>query len=271
MSQLSPMLASTNFADVSRFLVGSDDLCVAPFFIKTFNIPGIQMQHLTMGNRSGTKLHLGADTMEFDPLELEIMLDANFEVYFEFLRLAQTSVDFDRGTFAQPEFSLWVAIMNTSNEVLFRFDFVGCRINSLGSLAMDPEAEPGTSINVSIVYDYYRWQRTPLRTELCEPKAGTLDSFGLEIKPLVDAPTPSQQFSSAEVDEQRRLDELCKEINDPLGSKDSSDPTNTNSTTDEKMFKPINKSIFKSYKVPPGTTKESGPKRFYGPKDMKSS
>lgn len=176
------MTASTNLADVSRFLVGSDTLKLTPFYIKNFSIPGISMSHIAMPTRSGVKLHLGADSMDFDNLDLEVLLDANFNTYFELLNIAMQEVDPEYDSFATPEFNLWCAVQNTKGEELFRFDFVNCRINSIGALSMDPEAELGSTVSVNIAYDYYKWKRTIRQVDDCtdEPpqiKTETIDRY----------------------------------------------------------------------------------------------
>lgn len=159
------MTASVNLADVSRFLVGSDTLKLTPFFIKTFNIPSIAFSHLELNNRSGTALHLGADTIDFNDLSLDIMLDSDFKTYFELLDLAFTEVDWETGNFAMPAFDLWVQVLNANGEVLFRIDFKNCRISSVGEVSLDPAAELGSTLNVGIVYDYWTYNRS-----LCEPQ-----------------------------------------------------------------------------------------------------
>lgn len=151
--------ASVNLADVSQFLVGSDTLKLTPFFIKNFTIPSIAFAHPEMATRSGVKLHLGADSIDFNELSLEVMLDSNFNTYFELLDLAMQEVDWDRDSFAMPSFDLWVQILNQSGELLFRVDFKHCRISSVGEVSLDPTAELGSTVAVTIVYDYFEYVR----------------------------------------------------------------------------------------------------------------
>lgn len=155
--------ASINLADVSQFLVGSNTLKLTPFFIKSFTIPSIAFQHPEMATRSGVKLHLGADSVDFNELSFEVMLDSNFETYFELLDLSLSEVNWDQDTFAMPEFDLWVQVLKPNGDVMFRVDFKHCRISSLGEVALDPSAELGSSVPVSITYDYFEYTRI-----LCE-------------------------------------------------------------------------------------------------------
>lgn len=166
------MTASTNYADLSNFLVGSDTLKITPFFIKAFTIPGVTLSHPQLPTRSGTKLKLGADNIEFGDLTLEVSLDSNFHTYFELMDLTFQEVDWDYDTFAMPEFDLWVVSRNSKGEEMFRFDFHNCRISNIGEISLDPGAELGTSFAVTITYDYYRWSRK-VRREVCGPNGET--------------------------------------------------------------------------------------------------
>lgn len=152
--------ASVNLADVSQFLVGSDTLKLTPFFIKNFTIPSIAFAHPSLMTRSGVALHAGADSIDFNDLSLDIMLDSGFQTYFELLDLAMQEVNFEQDTFSTPTFDLWVQILNSNKEILFRVDFKNCRISSIGEIALDPSAELGVSLNIGVVYDYWTYTRS---------------------------------------------------------------------------------------------------------------
>ena len=153
-------ISNVNLADVSQFLVGSDTLKLTPFFIKNFTIPSVAFAHPSLMNRSGVALHLGADAVDFNDLSLDITLDSNFKTYFELLDLTFKEVDWNSDTFAMPTFNLWVQVLNQNKELLFRVDFVNCRVASLGEIALDPNAELGATVNVSLVYDYWTYTKS---------------------------------------------------------------------------------------------------------------
>lgn len=157
---MSASTASVNLADVSQFLVGSDTLKLTPFFIKNFTIPSIAFAHPSLMTRSGVALHTGADSIDFNDLSLDIMLDSGFQTYFELLDLAMQEVNFEQDTFSTPTFDLWVQILNSNKEILFRVDFKNCRIASIGEIALDPSAELGASLNIGVVYDYWTYTRS---------------------------------------------------------------------------------------------------------------
>lgn len=160
------MVASTNLADLSNFMVGSDTLKITPFFIKSFSIPGISFSHPSLPTRSGVNLKLGADNISFGDLDLEVLLDSNFNTYFELLDLAFKEVDWDYDSYSMPRFNLWVVSRDSKGNEKFRFDFINCRINSIGNLTLEPEADLGAMISLSLSYDYYRWSKIE-RREVC--------------------------------------------------------------------------------------------------------
>lgn len=178
--------ASVNLADVSQFLVGSDTLKITPFFIRNFTIPSIAFAHPSMMTRSGVELRVGADAVSFNELNIDVILDSNFQTYFELLDLALSEVDFEHGSFATPEFDLWVQVLNANKELLFRVDFYHCRISSIGEIALDPSADLGSTLNVGISYDYWKYTRSVCSKELAIKDSETqeiLDSSGCRVRP----------------------------------------------------------------------------------------
>lgn len=166
--------SSVNLADVSHFLVGSDTLKITPFFIKNFTIPGIAFSHASLMTRSGVALHTGADSISFNELSLDVVLDSGFQTYFELLDLAMQEVDFYNDTFAMPEFDLWVQVLNSNKELLFRVDFKNCRISSIGEISLDPSAELGSVVNVQVVYDYWNYTKSICNKEQIEVNGSTV-------------------------------------------------------------------------------------------------
>lgn len=177
------MTASVNLADVSQFLVGSDTLKITPFYIKNFTVPSVAFSHPSLVNRSGVALNVGADTIDFNDLSLDVVLDSNFTTYFEILDLTFSEVDFDRGSYATPEFDLWVQILNPNGELLFRVDFRNCRISSLGELPLDPSADLGSTLNIGIVYDYWEYTRSVCSKEPNEENTKIIDKSGCQKGP----------------------------------------------------------------------------------------
>lgn len=129
------------------------------------------MNHPNYATRGGVKLHLGADTMDFDSLELEVLLNSDFSTYFELLDLVSMQIDPENDSFADISFDLWVAVQNSNGNELFRMDFRNCRINSLGALNLDPEAELGSTVSVSISYDFYEYRRNRAKGIDCQASA----------------------------------------------------------------------------------------------------
>lgn len=154
-------------ADTSNFLVGSDELKITPFYVKNVSIPQVSMNHIKMNTKSGVDLNLGADTLSFDNLDFEAIIDNNFDVYFEIMTKVFQEVDWDHNSFAMPEFNLWVLVLDSNKSPKFKFTFWHSRFNNVGSLPLDMQSELGITIPVSITYDYYTWERYMVDVDEC--------------------------------------------------------------------------------------------------------
>lgn len=153
---------SPNFADASRYLVGSDTLKLTPFYLKDFQIPGVSLSHPELSNRSGTKLHVSADSITFDNLDLNVIIDSEFLTYFELLDWITNTVNVPLGRFSnETDFNLWVRVMDDKYNLRFRLDFHNCRINSLGGINLSPDTEVGFTVPVNISYDYFTYCNQP--------------------------------------------------------------------------------------------------------------
>lgn len=71
--------------------------------------------------------------------DLKVLLNNNFDTYFELLELVFKEVDFDYDTFAMPTFGLWIQVSPIAKE-LFKFEFGNCHITSISALSLDPRS-----------------------------------------------------------------------------------------------------------------------------------
>ena len=151
-----------NLAQHINFIVGSDELDLSPQYLQTVNLPGISFSHIETGTTYNAKLHLQADTATFNNLDLNILLREDFSNYRELIDKAFSLYDPETGTFRQKDFNLFIINNNLKGNFLFKVDYYGCKIESIGDidLSSNDDSIPVT-INCSIVYDYYKidWSR----------------------------------------------------------------------------------------------------------------
>lgn len=150
-----------NLAQKTNYIAGSDKLELLPFYLTTVNLPGINFNHAEIGGRSGAKLNLTGDTLTFNSLSFEMLLDEDFQIYSEFYdKIAQT-INPESGSFASQEFDFWIQINNSKGNSLLKVEFTNCRIESIGDIQLDSQDDTTEmTMPVEIKFDYYKVTRS---------------------------------------------------------------------------------------------------------------
>jgi len=152
-----------NLAQKTNYTAGSDALQIGMLYLTSVNIPGISFSHPELSSRSGTKLNIGADTLTYNGLSLEVLIDEQFLVYDELTRKIFDYVNPVSGTFAMPDFDFWVQINNSKGHYVMKIDFTNCRIESIGDITFEPGSdETEFTLPIEIKYDYYKITRNQI-------------------------------------------------------------------------------------------------------------
>jgi len=148
---------TNNFAQKTNFFAGSDKFPLLPFYLTSVNIPGINLSHPEVGGRSGTRLNLSGDTITYNQLAFEMLIDEDFQIYHEFMDKINLNINPESGLFASIEFNFWVQINNSKSNPLFRMEFSNCRIETISDIQLDTQDEMTEyTLSVDIKYDYYK-------------------------------------------------------------------------------------------------------------------
>jgi hypothetical protein len=146
-----------NLAQKTNYIAGSDKLDLTPFYLTTVNIPGISFSHPEMGGRYGSRLNVTGDTLTYNALSFEMLVDEDFNVYHEFMDKVFDNVNPESGTFAAQEFDFWIEVNNNKGNKLFKIEFYNCRIDSLGDILLDSQDDITEHLmSIDIKYDYYK-------------------------------------------------------------------------------------------------------------------
>lgn len=145
-----------NLAQKTNWTAGSDRFPLVPFFLTNINIPGMSFSLPETGARYGAKMNLGSDTVSYNTLNFDFLIDENFEIYKLFYSYITKSVDVSKGTFNNQNFNFWLELNDNKGHKILKFEFNNCRIESIGDIDLDTTA-PDTEItmNLSIKYDYF--------------------------------------------------------------------------------------------------------------------
>lgn len=146
-----------NLAQKTNYLAGSDKLELMPFYLTSVNVPGINFSHPEIGGRYGTRLNVTGDTLVYNPLSFEMLIDEDFKIYHEFMDKVFKNINPESGSFATQEFDFWIQLNNSKGNKLFKIEFYNCRVESIGDITMDAQDEiTEHSMNVDIKYDYFK-------------------------------------------------------------------------------------------------------------------
>lgn len=146
-----------NFAQRTNWTAGSDKFPLIPFFLTNVSIPGMSFSIPETGSRFGARLNLGSDTISYNTLSFDFLIDENFDIYKSFYKNITECIDVNNGTFKNEVFNFWIQLKDSKSSTdILKFEFYNCRIESIGDIELDttnPETE--ITLNLTIKYDYY--------------------------------------------------------------------------------------------------------------------
>lgn len=145
-----------NLAQKTNFIAGSNTLKIAPIFVTNISIPAMNLSHLEIGGRFGTKLHVSSDHATFNQISLECLIDEDFRILTEILKNIRKNYSPTNGTFTNNSFDFWLQLNNSKGNPILRFDFKNVRITSFGevNLTTQDDTNSGT-FSIDLMYDYY--------------------------------------------------------------------------------------------------------------------
>ena len=137
---------TTNLAQTTNFICGSEKLKLFEVYLQQVNLPGISFGHAETGGRLGAKLHIQADSCTFNTLSLSMIIDEKFKLYKELME-----------TFSIQEFDFWIELRNNKGNKLFKIDFVNAKFESIDDVQLDvTNDEVMNTLSCSITYDYFK-------------------------------------------------------------------------------------------------------------------
>lgn len=164
-----------NLAQSTNFIAGSDKFENIPFFLTMVNIPGMSIQHSQIGGRGGAQINVQGNTMTFNPLSIEMLIDEDFKIYKEVMSIIRKNVNLDNGTFDDFYFDFFIEVNNNKGNKVLKLEFRNCRIESISDVLLNTQ-DDGTeyTMTIDLVYDYY---------EIEKPNPYTLPKISIETPP----------------------------------------------------------------------------------------
>lgn len=146
-----------NLAQKTNWTAGSDKFPLLPFYLTNVSIPGMNFSVPETGSRFGARINLASDTVTYNSLSFDFLIDEDFEIYKIFYSYIIQSINPEKGTFADKDFNLWLELNNSKGNKILKFEFYNCRIESIGDIELDTTSvETEGTMNLGIKFDYFK-------------------------------------------------------------------------------------------------------------------
>lgn len=154
-----------NLAQKTNWTAGTDKFPLVPFYLTNISIPGMNFTVPETGARFGSRINLASDTISYNSLNFDFLIDEDFEIYRTFYSYISDSINPEKGTFADITFNLWVELNNSKGNKILKFEFFNCRIESIGDIELDTTSiETEGTMNLSIKFDWFKLVDTSFPT-----------------------------------------------------------------------------------------------------------
>ena len=111
-----------NLAQKTNWTAGSDKFPLIPFYLTNVSIPGMNFSIPETGSRFGTRINLQSDTVEYNSLNFDFLIDEDFEIYRAFYKYIIESINPEHGTFADKNFNFWIELNNSKSNKIMKFE-----------------------------------------------------------------------------------------------------------------------------------------------------
>ena len=111
-----------NLAQKTNFIAGSDQFQDIPFFLTSVNIPGMNFGSPEVGGKHSIRMKLPADSVIYNGLSFEMLVDEDFVIYTEIMTLINKHINIETGAFSGFTFDFWVQINNNKGNKILKFD-----------------------------------------------------------------------------------------------------------------------------------------------------
>ncbi len=146
-----------NLAQKTNWTAGTDKFPLVPFYLTNISVPGMNFSVPETGSRFGARINLASDTITYNSLSFDFLIDEDFEIYKTFYDYIYQSINPEKGTFADTSFDLWVELNNSKSNKIMKFEFYNCRIESIGDIELDTTSdETEIVMNLGLKFDYFK-------------------------------------------------------------------------------------------------------------------
>ena len=150
-----------NLANPTNFICGSGDLDLTQIYCTSVTLPGINLNNPFLTTSAGSALNLGGDNIMFNTIQLSLLIDEDYEIYFEFLTKLQNSISSTNSTFANIEFDFFIDINNSKGVHIFKVNLINARLQAIGDVELETSSEETQMVlPIELVFDYIEYTKS---------------------------------------------------------------------------------------------------------------
>lgn len=146
-----------NLAQKTNWTAGSDKFPLMPFYLTNVSIPGMSFSIPETGSRFGSRINLASDTVNYNSLSFDFLIDEDFEIYKTFYKYLLESINPESSNYADKSFNLWLELNNSKSHKILKFEFYNCRIENISDIELDTtDDSTEITMNLGIKFDYFK-------------------------------------------------------------------------------------------------------------------
>ncbi|AAQ81453.1 gp3 [Aeromonas phage 31] len=165
-------MALNNQSNITNFLLdipASAGIKVALMNVQQASIPGFRIPptELPLGEQGTARQNIPSTTTEFDPLIVRILLDEDYDAYFEIYRWMLSINDYARqtptmwGTTSQPPGVTLHVLSNSKHDIVASFNYQGAWPSEIGEIeySYTEEGDVSAYFTVTFFFKYFEIER----------------------------------------------------------------------------------------------------------------
>ena len=147
---------SRNFTHNSNFVFNTNLFGEeTQYNIQEVQLPGLSFAHMQTSTNS-TFLNMQGDTLTYNDLTLNFIIDEDLMVWKEIVKSLQTMRDPTSGTGELLEKYSYLEIHDDNSKLVLKLEFINCMIEGIDDLAYNTTSQDEIiTCSATIKYDYY--------------------------------------------------------------------------------------------------------------------
>ena len=157
---------NNSYSTSSNIQFGSSEMKDIWWNAQTFQLPAINMTPPKVNTRSGAFVNLASDTVDYDDLTIDIILDKEWKIYDELYAHFLKRLNVETGEFLKEgTFDLWIEFFDGTGKSIKKFWFYRCRLLSFGDMQVTTQTseDEHNYLSMTFTYDYMDYDNNFLK------------------------------------------------------------------------------------------------------------